>query len=77
VSSLRSEWKWRNVHVNEYSNQPWSFTPLKWIFHREVSVGGNGNTPCVSKYSLFRVEDDKIFKSTHTANFKMVVQYGL
>ena len=64
------------MHVNEYPNQPWSLTKLKPIWHREVPIGGNGQTPCVSKYMMNRVEENKIFKSTHTANFKQVVSFG-
>lgn len=55
ISSDISDWEWKNVHVNEYPNLPWSMTPLKFIYHRETSVGGNGNTVKVSKYSLKRV----------------------
>ena len=76
ISPLKENWKWKNVHVNEYAYAPWSMTPLKFIWHREVPTGGNGNTPSVSKYQLSRVLKDKVFKSTHTANFKMVVMYG-
>ena len=61
------------MHVNEYPNQPWSLTPLKHIWHREVKTGGNSNTPCVSKYSMSRVEENKIIKSTHTANYKQII----
>jgi len=45
-------------------------TALKPLWHREIPVGGSGNTPCVSKYGLARIEDNKIIKSTHTANYK-------
>ena len=76
VSSSPSDWLWKNVHVNEYMSQPWSMTKLKPLWHREIPVGGNGNTPCVSKYGMGRVEENKIFKSTHTANYKQVISFG-
>lgn len=63
--------------MNQYSAVPWS---LLWyakpIWHREVPVGGNANSPCVSKWSLAKVEENKIFKSTHTANYKQVIEFG-
>jgi hypothetical protein len=71
-----NNWQWDKVHVNEYPNQPWSMTPLKKLWHRETKTGGNGNCPCVSKYKMNRVDDTKIFKSTHTANYKQVVEFG-
>jgi hypothetical protein len=45
ISTKTADWKWKYVHVNEYSNPPWSMTALKPIWHREVPIGGNGNTP--------------------------------
>ena len=62
--------------MNEYPNQPWSLTKLKPIWHREVPTGGNGQTPGVSKYAFNRFEENGIFKSTHTANYKQVVNFG-
>ena len=49
---------------------------MKKLFHRETVTGGNGNCPCVSKYKMNRVDETKIFKSTHTANYKQVVEFG-
>lgn len=34
------------------------------------------NTPCVSKYSMAKTIDKKIFLSTHTANYKQVVEFA-
>lgn len=51
-------------------------TKLKPIWHRTTPIGGNGQTPCVSKYALNRFEDNAHFLSTHTANFKMVVSFS-
>ena len=62
--------------MNEYPNQPWSLTPLKRIWHREVPTGGNTNTPGVSKIKMSRIEEDKIIKSTHTANYKQVIEFN-
>ncbi len=67
---------WKNVHVNEYPHIPFSLTPLKPLFHREVPVGGNGNTVKVSKYSFKSFRNTKKFKSTHTPNYKQVVQFA-
>lgn len=74
--SMREDWTYGKLHVNEYPSQPWSLTPFKPFWHREVPVGGNSNTPCVSKYSLARIAENKIIKSTHTANYKQVVDFG-
>jgi len=76
VSTNSKDWQWKNVHVNEYPSHPWSLTKLKPIWHREVATGGNSQTPCVSKYMLGRIEDNKIIKSTHTANYKQIVSFG-
>jgi Penicillin amidase len=51
-------------------------SPLKYIFHREVPIGGNGNTVKVSKYSFKRALESKSFKSTHTPNYKQIVQFA-
>lgn len=62
--------------MNQYASQPWSLTAAKPIWHREVPIGGNGNTPCVSKYKLQAVEKNKVFKSVHTANYKQVTSFS-
>jgi len=51
VSSNPTNWKWSNVHSNEYPNMPFSMTPLRFLYHREVPTFGNSNTPHVSKLS--------------------------
>lgn len=56
VSPSVKDWEWKNVHVNEYANVPWSLSPFKILFHKEVPIGGNGNTIKVSKYSLSKVK---------------------
>jgi hypothetical protein len=55
---------------------PWSETPLKPLWHREAPAGGNMNTPSVSKTVSSRIPETTIFRATHAANFKMVVEYG-
>lgn len=73
VSPEAKDWEWKNVHVNEYANMPWSLSPFKFLFHKEVPIGGNGNTVKVSKYSDSKVQQLKAFKATHTPNYKQVV----
>jgi hypothetical protein len=41
LGSNSEKWVWRNVHVNEYPSTPWSKTPLKPLFHRELPTAGN------------------------------------
>lgn len=69
-SSNPQDWAYRNVHINEYAAAPWSLTKLKTFWHRKVPVGGNGNTPCVSKGSMGTIEKNKVIAATHTANYK-------
>jgi len=76
VSHNIVDWQWKNVHVNEYPNIPLSFTPFKPFFHKEVPIGGNANTVKVSKYSFKRLKAMKAFKSTHTPNYKQVIQFA-
>ncbi len=73
VSKKEENWNWGNIHVNEYSNAPWSLTVFKPLFHREVSVAGNGNTINVSKYNLKKTVDSKKFKSTHTPSYRQLI----
>ena len=76
VSPNPADWAWGKVHVNEYPMLPWSMTPLKPIWHREVPFGGNMNTVSVSKTCSNRIAEDIIHKSNHAANFKMVIEFG-
>jgi acyl-homoserine lactone acylase PvdQ len=73
ISPNSGDWMWKHVHVNEYPHIPLSFSPFKPLVHREVPIGGNGNTVKVSKYSFKRLKEMKTFKSTHTPNYKTVV----
>lgn len=76
ISANVNHWQWRYTHVNEYANKPWSMTKLKPLFHRETQVGGNQNTPQVSKYKMSRTLETNLFMGDHTPNFKMVVEFG-
>jgi acyl-homoserine lactone acylase PvdQ len=67
-------WMWRNVHSNEYPNTPWSKTPLRPLFHREIPTPGNTNTPNVAKISTKKAADANRFVSTHAANLKFAIQ---
>lgn len=51
-STESDNWKWGYVHTNDYMHTPFSLTPLKPFFHREIAIGGNQNTAKVSKYSM-------------------------
>lgn len=73
ISSSDRDWIWRNVHQMEWPNTPWSRTPLKLLFHREVPRAGNSNTPNVAKFSILRSTKEGVFKSVHSANFKHIV----
>ena len=58
LSPKINDWEWKNVHANEYVNMPWSMTPFKSFFHREIPVGGNVNTVKVSKYSVGKLHNN-------------------
>jgi hypothetical protein len=34
VSPKEEDWKWGNIHVNDYISSPWSMTPLKYFFEK-------------------------------------------
>lgn len=76
MSKNSNDWKWKNLHVNDYPNMPWSLTPLAFLFHRETPIGGNANTIKVSKYSFKKLDRLKTFKSFATPNYKQVVEYA-
>ena len=76
ISPEINDWAWKNVHTIEYANIPWSFTFFKPLFHREVPIGGNTNTPKVSKVSFKKFNDIKTFKTTHTPVYKQVGSFG-
>ena len=76
VSSKPEDWIWRNLHRRQYSYLPWSKTPLRFLFHREVPFGGNNNTPNVSGCKLRSNKDNTVFESIHVAAYKMVVMFS-
>ena len=50
VSKNPSDWKWKYFHQLDYTNSPWSLTPLKFMYHRKVPAMGNSGTVNVAKY---------------------------
>lgn len=73
LSKRVSDWEWQNIHYNDYPSIPFSFTPLKPFFHKSVPVGGNGNTVAVSKFSLVKADETKVFAATHTSTYRHVI----
>ena len=74
VSSASEDWLWRNVHFNSYVNLPFSRTPLRFLFHRNVPTGGNANTMHSSKYSLKKNYNATSFESSQSSNYKQIIQ---
>ena len=64
VSKNHEDWKWGNLHVVDFRSLPWSKSPLKFFFDRQIKTGGNSNTPNASKYNLARNVDKPIISST-------------
>lgn len=78
LSPNPGDWEWKNIHVNEYVNAPWSYIKYsKPFFHREVPVGGNGNTVKVSKYTFKSANTLNSFKSNHCPNYKTIVDFDV
>jgi hypothetical protein len=67
---------WKRVHTNDYPQIPFSMSPLKFIYHREVSTSGNTNTVKVSHYSLLEYDQSHKFKAIASPNYKQVVQFA-
>ena len=63
------------MHARQYANLPWSKTPLRFFFHREVPFGGNNNSVNVSGTKLRTNRNNTVFQSTHVAAFKMVINF--
>jgi len=54
---------------------PFSKTPFKFLFHRNVPCDGNGNTVHSSKYSIKRnYNSEGQIESTHGSNYKLLMQ---
>ena len=62
--------------MQEYTNLPWSRTPLRPFFHRSTPVVGNNNTPGFSKISEVKNRDATVISSTASGNFKMAIQFA-
>jgi hypothetical protein len=74
VSSKEEDWRWGNIHVNHYVSMPWSMTPLRHLFEREVPTPGNDYTINFSKYEYNHLgEGLSTFKGSHCANYKQVI----
>lgn len=76
VSPNDYDWLYKNVHTNVYPALPWSMTPLKFLFQRDVPVGGNTQTPSVSNIKHLKASKSGFYESTHTANLKQVISFG-
>ena len=76
VSTNINEWKWKNVHHNDYMALPWSRTPLKFMFHRSNPSAGNNNTPNVSKTPMKKYLDSQPIHGIASANYKMLIQFA-
>ena len=75
VSASSENWIWRNVHYNAYTNIPFSRTPLKFIFHRNVPADGSGNTVHSSKFGLKKnYNATSSIESNHGSNYKQLIQ---
>ena len=75
VSKKPEDWIWRNLHTRQYSNLPWSKTPLRFFFHREVQTGGNNNSLNVAGCKFRTNANNTVFNSVHVAAYKMVVNF--
>ena len=76
LSKSSNNWIWRNVHRNIYPNLPWSKTPLRYFFHREVPTFGSTNTPHVSKVSYRAASQTMRFESSHVAGYKQIIVHA-
>ena len=62
--------------MQEYTNVPWSKTPLRPIYHRSRPASGNNNTPGFSKISETKNLDSTIISSTANGNLKINIQHA-
>ena len=75
VSPKVEDWKWHNLLSRHYTNLPFSQTPLRALFHREVPVGGNANSPNVSGIKMNKNYQGPTWESKHTTGFRMIVGF--
>lgn len=73
LSQNPTDWKWNRVHTNDYPQIPFSMSPLKFFYHREVPTSGNSNTVKVSHYSLVEYHQSHKFKAIASPNYKQIV----
>ena len=55
---------------------PFSMSPLRFLFHREVPAAGNENTIKVSEYPIKKVHETFKLKSMNSPNYKQIVQFA-
>ena len=70
VSMKSRDWAWGRVHVATWTHLPFSKTPLKFLYHREVPSGGNDNTVNISQFFKSKNYDKTIMSSTEGPNLK-------
>ena len=73
VSEKPADWTWGKLHVNSYEHLPWSKTPLKYLYHRDVPWGGNENTVNVSIYFRSKSYEKPIISSVAGSNYKQII----
>lgn len=76
LENSNTTWQWGELHSTDFPNIPWSLTPLKPIFHKEVfGQPGNKNTVSCSHFQNTDLFEKNLthFQSTHTAVFKQIV----
>ena len=76
ISPYPGDWMWKRVHTSDYPHIPFSMSPLKFLFHREVPTAGNENTVKVSEYQMKDFYKTHRFKSMISPNYKQVVQFA-
>ena len=72
VSPKIEDWKWGRVHFNQYDSLPWSKTPLRHIFQRNVPWPGNENTVNVSVHFRSQNYGKPVINAMAGVNYKFV-----
>ena len=73
ASKKHEDWKWGNFLVKDYKNLPWSMTPLKPFFHRQIPAEGNVNTPNVARHANSKNANNFVFHSELAATYKHIM----
>jgi hypothetical protein len=63
---------WGDIHPMYYPNIPFTRTPLRVIFDKEVPVPGNMNTVNVAAFLMSKFPEKGKFVATHSANLKIM-----